>query len=124
MAGEVKVSSNFQIIKPNAGNLADNDSGLTFDQAGTHTQQTIQDVGFATHELVTLDPDLGTLGWIKLKNLDATNYIQLGIVVSAAFQPVARLVPGGIAGPFRADATLYVKANTASCKMRVSAAEL
>lgn len=62
-----------------------------------------------------------TSGVIYLKNLDDTNYVQLGTQVSGTFYPVLRLKPGDIA-VWRLDptATLRLLANTAACNVAYS----
>jgi|GEM_PF-744641 len=63
---------------------------------------------------------VATLGIASIKNLDATNYVELGVVVSATFYPVnrfkateeykVRLVPG---------VSYYMRANTATVSVQV-----
>lgn len=62
--------------------------------------------------------DITTNGWVKLENLDGTNYVQVGfstgvygIRMKAGFPAFFYLEPG---------ATIYLKANTAVCRVRAS----
>lgn len=73
-----------------------------------------QTIGFAAHEALTVT-DLTTLGWCHYRNRDATNFVQIGADVAAAFVPVVRL-NAGESCLFRASqtATLYAKADTAA----------
>lgn len=59
---------------------------------------------------------LGTPGEIAFKNLDPTNYVEIGLQISGTFYPFARIDPGRIAGPFQiADSVaLYWRAHTAA----------
>lgn len=61
--------------------------------------------------------DIGTNGWVQLYNLDSTNYVEVGfstgvygIKLKAADPAEFRLNTG---------ATLYLKANTAACRVQV-----
>ena len=73
-----------------------------------------QTIGFAAHEALAVT-DLTTLGWCHFRNRDATNFVQIGTDVAAAFVPVVRL-NAGEACMFRASqaATLYAQADTAA----------
>jgi hypothetical protein len=70
-----------------------------------------------TEESITFT-DISVNGWVKLENQDATNYVQVGfstgvygIRLKAGFACVFFLEPG---------ATIYLKANTAACRVRAS----
>lgn len=69
-----------------------------------------------SEEAVTFT-DITTNGWAFLQNMDLTNYVEWG--TTGAY--IGRMRAGETAGPFRinAGATLYLKANTASCRVRV-----
>jgi len=91
-------------------------SGVTFDQAASGGWKSIQDIG-TSEESITSFGDVSTEGWCVLKNLDSTNYVQVGpattsymIRLEATEHAVFRLEPG---------ADLFLKANTASCKVLV-----
>lgn len=62
--------------------------------------------------------DIATNGWCKLANLDTTNYVEWGFSTGVYG---GKLVAGDECGPFRlnAGATLYLKANTAACRVRI-----
>ena len=59
-----------------------------------------------------------TPGFLYLKNNDGTNYVQVGIVVSATFHAVGKLKPNE-SWVMRVDsgATIYLVANTAACSV-------
>jgi len=67
-------------------------------------------------------PELSTLGFLIMRNLDATNYVQWGFATGVYG---GRMRAGEPAGPFRLEpgATLYLKANTAACKVLLYALE-
>lgn len=92
-----------------------------FDMAGTHKYSNVQDVGTA-YEALAFGADLGTQGWAHFTNLDVTNYVELGLEVSGAFYPFAKLLAGESA-MFPIGGALFAKANTASVKLGVEAIE-
>lgn len=118
MADEITVSATLKCIN---GDFTFNRkiSGQQFDQTAQGANGGVQEIGFAAHEAVALG-DLTTEGYAIFRNLDDTNFLELGIDVAAAFEPVARLEPGEIA-LYRisqdAGATPYAQANTAACNL-------
>jgi hypothetical protein len=62
--------------------------------------------------------DITTFGQILMINTDATNYVDWGIATGVY---TGRMLAGESAGPFRitTGVTLYLKANTASCDVRI-----
>jgi hypothetical protein len=79
----------------------------------------VQVVGFAAHEELALG-DVTTPGICWVKNLDGTNYIEIGIDVAAAFVPFLKLAAGDPPALFRFSAGAaapYAKANTADVKL-------
>ena len=119
MASEITVQSRLACSN---GNLIW-DSGLktlSVDQAAvggpTPGYQTI-----GTTEESYAFPELSTDGWMLMQNLDATNYVQWGFATGvyggrmrAGETALFRLEPG---------ITLYLKANTAACKVLIYALE-
>jgi len=73
-----------------------------------------------TEENVTF-PEISSLGWLFLQNLDATNYIEWGF---SATVYGGQLLPGEY-GLFRLKpgVSLFMKANVAACKAIVKAFE-
>ena len=65
--------------------------------------------------------ELGTVGWLMMENLDATNYVEWGFATTVYG---GRLEPGESAS-FRLNpsTTLYIKANSAACKCIINALE-
>ena len=63
--------------------------------------------------------DIATNGWCVMVNDDATNYVQWGFATGVYG---GRMRAVETAGPFRLEpgATLYLKANTANCKVRIA----
>lgn len=121
MSGEIKMTVGLTV---NKGGLS-----VTFptktksiDMSGTRSGDIVQDIG-TTHEAITIPSDLGTEGVTYFVNLDATNYVEIGVDVAAAFYPLLKIKPLE-EYPFRlAIAAPYAKANTAPVKLRTFIAE-
>ena len=93
-----------------------------YDMAGTRAFGAVQDIG-TTYELLDTGADVGTEGWSFYRNLDATNYVELGLEVSAAFYAFAKLMPGEMAMLPISSNAIYAKANTATCKLQIDQVE-
>lgn len=96
-----------------------------YTMAGTKMFQFEQTIG-TTYEPIVFPADLGTIGELQILNLDPTNYVEIGLEVSAAFYPFSKM-PGGTV-PRSADfpwgGTLFAKANTAPVAIQVSGCEI
>lgn len=101
----------------NSGTGESIDETITVTTTGDHEDGGVQTVGTSEETIVWSGTDLATPGYIWLKNLDITNYIQVG---NSTGDYTIRLKAGQIAIFPLDDAvtTLYVKANTADCKLR------
>lgn len=103
------------------GGLATGELTKTFDWTASQGEaKLLQTIG-TTEETVTF-VDISSNGQIMLQNEDATNYVQVGF--SAGVYGI-RLKPGANGGGIPAEftlepgATLYMKANTAACRVSV-----
>lgn len=138
MASEVSIRSSLQIV---SGNFRYQSQPTAF--IGSVSVARGPTPGLVsistTGESVSLS-ELITPGYCRIQNLDATNYVEWGILVSATFYPLgeilagesyvfrfsrnlgeAETVPGtGTTGPVN---TLYLRSNTASCDVVVEAFE-
>ena len=82
-----------------------------------------QDIG-TTHELVGVLADLTAEGYFIATNLDATNFIEIGVDVAAAFYPLLRLKAGESAmGRLAPGTAVYAKADTAACLLQFQCLE-
>ena len=85
--------------------------------SGTHRCASVQDIG-TSHELIVVPAELATLGVAYVKNVDATNYIEIGRDVAASFYGVIKLKPGE-GFPIRfSNVALYARANIATAKLQ------
>ena len=76
MANEIKVSSRLQVIKGNVDERDDDDS-FNVDQTGASAATPgFRSVG--TSELSETFSELDTMGWCKIKNNDATDWVDFG----------------------------------------------
>lgn len=120
MAGELKVTIQGTHTKGTGSTATKrtwNNGQLSVDVAATGAfgPQTF-DIG-TSEEAITFT-DITTEGWLFMKNLDATNYVQWGPTTGGAMVVMGRLKAGEEAC-FRMDsgATLRLQANTAACKV-------
>ena len=87
------------------------------DQTGTRLKDVIVNVG--TSETTLTINDIGTPGIVAMTNLDDTNYVQWGIATTVY---TGRMFAGEAVNPMRIEngvTTLYFKADTAACDVRV-----
>lgn len=112
MANEITVTTNLSAVKGNLSYSRAYTARVTM--ATARKDGKVQTIGTA-YEALTPAADLTTNGWAIFINLDATNYVEIGVEVAAAFYPAVRLNAGESA-LFRAaqGVTLYARANTAA----------
>ncbi len=110
MANEISLTVRFGVTNGNYDPGTISLSNLQYDQSSAGADERIQNIGTSEE---TLGEALTTTGWILMRNLDATNYVEWG---SATTEYVGRMEAGEFA-VFRTipAATLYLKANTAAC---------
>ena len=78
---------------------------------GTEFIHGIQSIGI-TEEAIEKITDIATIGFCVFKNLDSTNYIEIGLTGSYSVKLKAREI-----AMFRADADLYALADTGACRL-------
>jgi hypothetical protein len=116
MANEISVNANLAV---RSGNLQySRTASRSFDLvAATPAKASgIASIGFAAHEALPM-ADVGTAGWARFENLDATNYVQIGTDVAAAFVPFCKLKAGEFTVIRLGTNAPYAKANTAAVKL-------
>ena len=114
MANEITITTRFDVTNGNYSPGVINISSAQYDQTAVGAAEGVQAIGTSEETLST--GDMTTYGWLFVRNLDATNYIQLGFSTGVYG---CRLEPGEPA-LFRAEpaATIYLKANTAACNLQ------
>jgi len=112
MANEINTVFTFRAVKGFLDITRSVNKSITLSAAAPAPAGLTQAIGFAAHEALTVG-DVGTLGWAWFRNLDATNFVQIGVDVAATFYPLVRL-NAGEAGCFRLahGITAYAQADT------------
>lgn len=89
----------------------------SYDQSSTGQDDRKHSV--ATSEGSITFTGITTNGWVRMMNLDTTNFVQWGFSTGVYG---GRMKAGQSAGPFFLEpgATLYLKADTAACKVRIT----
>jgi hypothetical protein len=119
MANEINLQVNLSANKNGA--LISQNLQKQADMAGDEMVQVVQIIGTSAEALSVID--VTTIGYVLVKNLDTTNYVELS-TDNANANKFAKLLPGDLTLIKAASATIYATANTASCKMLVIAIEL
>lgn len=109
MANELKIIVSLDFSK--GGAKADRAESIRVDVTGDAFTHEVQAVGTSEEELAQ-GADLGTPGYIFIKNLDDTNYVEVGSTTGVYD---IKLKAGEIAVYRHNGTTIYAKANTAAC---------
>jgi len=109
MANEITL--NLQLDYSKSGAVLKRTVSMNVTVTGDSLTHGVQSVG-TSEEALTISADIGTPGYTFLKNLDATNYIEVGSTTGVYD---IRLKAGEIALYRHNSAALYAKANTAAC---------
>lgn len=88
-------------------------------QVGTHFISNIQDIG--TVEEAVVKGDVGTIGWVMFRNLDDTNFIEVGATTGVYS---LKLTAGSMfVGPWDGS-TIFAKSDTDPCALQTLIVEL
>lgn len=118
MPNEIALVGSLAVNRNGNNTIASATAAVT--QSGTDYQLSTQNVGTSA-ELLDKG-DIGTVGYLFVKNLDPTNYVELALD-SGATQIFAKLLPGEFALiPTRQQC--YGRANTGACDCLVLWIEL
>lgn len=113
MANEITATATLSVEKSNLE--MEKTISILVTMTGNAYHHGVQTIG-TSDEQVIISGDIGTYGYCLLRNLDSTNYIEIGAVT---LQYAIKLKAGEIA-LFRFAANgLFAKANTASCDLEV-----
>lgn len=115
MANEITYTSGLEVTNGNLSRLviAETTNADQTNALCVHNSQTIG----TSHETIYTG-DLSTPRWARFKNLDDTNYVEIGLDVSATFYPLVKLLAGETALlPLAASITPYARANTAAVEL-------
>jgi len=117
MADEITLRWNLTADK---GNLyrrkAPESQSITLTASSPAVAAGVASIGFAAHEAIPLG-DVAAVGLAWFTNLDATNYVELGVQVTATFYPFVKLLPGESYCFRLGSSAPYAQANTAAVKL-------
>jgi hypothetical protein len=116
MANEIRVQA---VLRATKGFLSvAKDQSVNLDLAGAAFANAVQNVGTA-YEQVVVPAEIATAGYAFFRNLDATNYVEVGVEVSAAFYPLLKLKPGEVALCRLSTTTFFARAHTAAVNLEM-----
>ena len=118
MANELTLSATMKFTKGER-KVSVARSGLQLDVAGTDYIQKTQTIGTSAEALVL--GDIGTPGYMFVRNLDSTNFVEIRHGADGA--DVVKVRAGGIALFELASSTPYAIADTASVEIEVAMIE-
>lgn len=119
MANEI--SGSFQLSVQNGSLVTTRSHSFNTDQATARASSAVQNIPTtAGGTALVFNASLTTQGYAYFINLDATNYVSIGVQVGGTFYPLARL-KGGASGKkegailrLEPGVTVYALANTAA----------
>ena len=117
MADELRVNASLSFSKDGA--TINKAYSKTITVTGDSYVSGVLSIGTDEETLTQLE-DLGTPGYILLKNMDSTNYIEVGSTTGVYD---IKLEAGEIALYRHNSATVYAKANTAACLLEYTLIE-
>tara|TARA_R100001086_G_scaffold169725_5_gene92520 strand:+ start:5450 stop:5815 length:366 start_codon:yes stop_codon:yes gene_type:complete len=115
MADEISYTASLAI---NATNFVESftPGKLSIDLASTAGSGGSQVIGTGHEAIAKGDTAAGGVAFFR--NLDETNYVEIGLEVSSAFQPMVKLLAGEYALMRLATADVFAKANTANINLQ------
>lgn len=120
MAQEITARATLKFSKNDSLSIAPDTGNVMFDVAGNYSVRNIVSVGTGDE---TLDlGDVATNGWFFARNLDLTNYVDLGLDGSA--YGIRLREGGGFCLLQWNGAAIHAKANTGACKIEYLLIEL
>ena len=115
MANELRIEAQLEYSK--SGVKQNKHDSAYADVSGDSFTHVVQEVGIS-NELIVIGSDVTTWGYVYLKNLDSTNYVEVGLTGSYSI----KLKPEEVA-LFRAAPVLYARANTAAVDLEIMVIE-
>jgi hypothetical protein len=89
---------------------------ISVDVSGDDATQTTQNIG-TTEETLNFPGEIATAGYLFIKNLDSTNYVEFGVTTGVY---TVKCKAGEIALFRSTGTTIYAKANTAAVNVQVT----
>ncbi len=118
MANEIMVTAKITYNNTPIANISRDETDVSFDITGTRYTQVVQDVSTVEEVLQLGDVPSAGLGWCWLKNLDPTNFVNVGPAAGDAYLLKLKALEPAV---FRLQLSIVpvVKADTADCDMEV-----
>lgn len=122
MASEIRITKQIRLQK-GAMKHEFTPAALALTQTGSLVYDSVHSIGTSEETAGPTFGDIGTEGWCCIYNLDTANYVQVGFATGAYGM---RLYGSGAPADFFLEpgATLYLKADTAACNVRIIVYEL
>ena len=115
MADEISMSATLAISATNFKESFQ-PGNITIDLASTAGAGGTQTIGTSYEQVTKGDTAAG--GVFFFRNVDETNYVEVGVEVSSAFHALIKLLPGEFSVGRLATADVFAKANTASVNLQ------
>lgn len=116
MASEITIATRLKAVKGYL-NQDHNISSQAVDLSGSKYSDLVQNIPTTAAGTALTLTGLGSAGWAWFRNLDTTNYIEIGVQVGGTFYPFAKLKPGEPALVRLGTTTPYARANTAAANL-------
>src|SRR5689334_11671718 len=113
MANEISISASLAVSK--GGMVLTGTGNAQLDMAGEDMIHTTQIIGTSAETLALVDL-AGTPGYVMVKNLDATNFVELA-TDSGMVNKFAKIRPGKLALFEPTTGTIYARADTAAVRV-------
>ena len=113
MADEITLSASFKVEKGGAS-FARSTGALQVDMSGSHIAAGTQAVGTSAEALEK--GDITTPGLLYIKNMDGTNFVEVGYD-DTGFKPTVKILAGEWAIFRLTQTTPQVKADTGACNI-------
>lgn len=116
MAQELKITARIE-YSPSVSGMQSVDTEAIeqfVDMTGSDYVSITQNIGIAVEEYLDITSDIGTLGYVLIKNLDSTNFVQVGLTGSYPIK-----IKAGEVALFRAGGDLYAKADTSAVDIQL-----
>lgn len=121
MASELQLTATLNFAKAGITIIANN--SVTITQSGSKSLSDTQNIGTTTEAVTMID--VSTPGYFFFKNLDATNFIMIGLTTAVTSgNAFLKLLPGEFAICPCRQTTIYAIADTAACNLQVVIIEL
>ena len=108
-------TANLTIVQGNLKRAFATTRGFDFVSSTPVMASGVASIG-TSHEALPMG-DVSTAGWARLENLDATNYVEIGVVVTGTFYPTIKLKATEFCVVRLGTNAPYARANTAAVQL-------